>query len=757
MSLNQAGQGQEGKRWAWLTTLAVVLLLGFVLARAMMFEVDRDAGATVRGAGPITSLGMDLLCCVPALLVGLRRVVDRGYRLQLNWSQAIMGVLAVWMAASVLWAGDKFIAAASASHFIAGLVVLWSATQLIRSWLRVRLVVGLLVGLLLGQVCYGLMYRYSDVPNTAHFFDEHKAQILREHGWREGDFAATQFEKKLKSGEIMGFTASPNSYAAVLVLLSVVGMGWILQHWSEREAGETDWAIGLVGIVVALGLGTIVFTNSRTAMVTPVLAVLGFGALWLCRRWLHAHAGKAYWAGVGLVALAAAALIGHGLAHGNLIQDSLTFRWHYWVGSMRLFLHHPLRGVGWGNFGEHYLAYRLPVASEEIKDPHNLFVRFFTELGAVGGVLALAWLLRLWWELTRPTRPPAPPAELTNPGEPAGAGRAGRDTVLSAAASQRSPLGFLAVVIAGAYLITILASIDWANDSGYITMEVLRRILYFAALYIAATAATVRSLERPRWDPRAAPWMLYGLLIAAGLFLLHNQIDFSLFETGPLMVFALAAGSALGARGGGRPRPAAAEERPQRWPAAAGLAVAAVLWVGVGVFLFIPTAEAEQLLARADRAAQAGRHTEAAQLLVSAFDRQPMNGDYVFRASEEAARAHAAPAEVEDLLNQAIAADPFNMSYWLRRAQVESARPQPDRAAVERDYNQALALNPHDVSTHRSFAEVLEHWGQREAARAQYQAALAANAGMEAADARRLPERSVQEIEAKIASLGSGG
>jgi tetratricopeptide (TPR) repeat protein len=185
--------------------------------------------------------------------------------------------------------------------------------------------------------------------------------------------------------------------------------------------------------------------------------------------------------------------------------------------------------------------------------------------------------------------------------------------------------------------------------------------------------------------------------------------------------------------------------------------VAAVLWVGVGVFLFIPTAEAEQLLARADRAAQAGRHTEAAQLLVSAFDRQPMNGDYVFRASEEAARAHAAPAEVEDLLNQAIAADPFNMSYWLRRAQVESARPQPDRSAVERDYNQALALNPHDVSTHRSFAEVLEHWGQREAARAQYQAALAANAGMEAADARRLPERSVQEIEAKIASLGSGG
>src|SRR6516164_6488510 len=48
---------------------------------------------------------------------------------------------------------------------------------------------------------------------------------------------------------------------------------------------------------------------------------------------------------------------------------SLTIRWQYWVGATRLFMHHPWFGVGWANFGDSYLAFRLPLAVEYPKDP----------------------------------------------------------------------------------------------------------------------------------------------------------------------------------------------------------------------------------------------------------------------------------------------------------------------------------------------------------------------------------------------------
>jgi hypothetical protein len=49
---------------------------------------------------------------------------------------------------------------------------------------------------------------------------------------------------------------------------------------------------------------------------------------------------------------------------------------------------HPLLGVGPGNFQDYYTQFKLPEASEEIRDPHN----FLLEVWATGGTLALVAL-----------------------------------------------------------------------------------------------------------------------------------------------------------------------------------------------------------------------------------------------------------------------------------------------------------------------------------------------------------------------------
>src|SRR4051812_30265840 len=76
--------------WAQkLTQAAFVLAVAVVIARATMSEVVRDpfpitpgADPTPRAPGPTTSLVLNLLLCVPALLVLLRRVMDPEFRLR---------------------------------------------------------------------------------------------------------------------------------------------------------------------------------------------------------------------------------------------------------------------------------------------------------------------------------------------------------------------------------------------------------------------------------------------------------------------------------------------------------------------------------------------------------------------------------------------------------------------------------------------------------------------------------------------------
>jgi hypothetical protein len=746
--------GEQGASFSWLTAIAFVLMLCVVAARAMMLEADHDLSSTVRGAGATSALILDLLCALVALVPVARRVLEKGYRLRLNWSHAAIGLIALWMGLSVIWAGDRFSAMMGASHFIAGLCLLFAASQLVRSWTRLRLVTAILIGLLGAQICNGMMYRFSEWPGTVAYFEQNKPEILRQHGWQAGDFAARQFERKLKSGEVMGFTASPNSYAALLVMLAVVAMGWLIQRWSEREG--QDWAIiALVALATVAGLGMIGFTFSKTGAVTPVLAVLVFLAMWLWGRRLHARAKAAFWIGAALFVAGAGAVIGHGLAHQSLVIDSMTFRWRYWVGSWRLFEHHPWLGVGWDNFGQHYLRFRLPIASEEIKDPHNFLVRFLTELGVVGLVLAVAWMARLWWELTRPTMPPLPSASPEESVEQAGSRLAIRERQagsLSHGLPRRQYLlGWLLVVVGGAFAINIAAAIDWTQwdrSGSYIVLELMRRGIYFAVMYILATAAAVRSLEVPQWDRRAAPGMLMGLVIAAGLFLLHNLIDFSLFETGPMMVFMLVVGAALGARSATY-RPGGVAPSLARPIAVVSLAVAALLWLAAVLFVFIPTADAERLAAEAQAAAETHHFGQAADLMNAAFARQPLNGGYAFEASQMRQRGGAPIGLAIDDLDRAITADRFNTGYYIQRAELELRQPVPDRARAEADFRRALEQDPNDIPNHLRLAHLLEQWNEPAAARGQYQAALRINDALEPGDPRRLSPAQVGEIKEK--------
>src|SRR2546427_13308797 len=85
-----------------LTQAAFVITIALIIARALMPEILRDAmeavpggDTTPRGAGPATSLVLDLICWIPALLVLVRTIIEKDYVIRLRLSHVLFALLAL--------------------------------------------------------------------------------------------------------------------------------------------------------------------------------------------------------------------------------------------------------------------------------------------------------------------------------------------------------------------------------------------------------------------------------------------------------------------------------------------------------------------------------------------------------------------------------------------------------------------------------------------------------------------------------------
>ena len=228
----------------------------------------------------------------------------------------------------------------------------------------------------------------------------------------------------MASNEPWSTFALANSLAGFIVgpLVVVVGAG--LQNLVRRDGrGSRDGcALSWRAPVILVLLICLLLTKSRSACVG---AAVGGRLCWrggcavMCRPECWRLTGWRVWASSPVSSSAAS---GHrparsAGAHG--IDQIAAYRWEYWRGTWgvitdgaptsagpcarRLFW----AGVGPGNFGAHYVKYKLPQSSEEILDPHNMFL----EVWATAGVWALVALLAalgcgLWNLLVAPRRPP---------------------------------------------------------------------------------------------------------------------------------------------------------------------------------------------------------------------------------------------------------------------------------------------------------------------------------------------------------------
>jgi tetratricopeptide (TPR) repeat protein len=702
-----------------LTQLALLLVIVLVIARATINEILRDPfeaapgqAYTPVGPGPAVSLVLSLMCFVPALLVLARRVLDPEYRLARVWSPLVWVGLGVFALVSTAWASDRFAAAVHATTFAAAGAIAWAAAQTVRSWARFRLVSAVLAALLMVYLSQGIYYRQVELPDLQRTVERQKERILQERGFEPGSFAATQFLQRITSGEMVGFGASPNSYAACLVMLGLVGLGVVVQGVRDkRDAVLLVLPVAAVALTVYVGL----FTRSRTAALTPVVGV-ALVAMAIALRPLAARFRKGlFLAGVGGFTLAAAGVVVYGLQTNSLPGDSLNFRWRYWVASWELFQEHLARGVGYANFGASYLAHRLPAAAEEIRDPHNLFVRFACELGLAGVAACVLWLLATTWEASRPALSPVPKTR----GLPVGA----------------IPLALAATA---ATFINVVASVDFSADWAFVTIEMFKRLMFLGVMIVGGSTLLIASRNSAAADDR--PGQLLPLFFAAGAFafLLHNLIDFAIFEPAPMVLSALLVGALLGVRAPDGDRVSASRlARP-----AAGVAVVVLACMLIAAFtrFVFPVLLAEGRARLGDQLLREDRATSAAAAFEQAFATVPYNGHYASRAARAHMFARGDLGRVRALLDAASNADPMAIRPLLDRARLETQLPADlgDLASADRCFRRALELNPNEVVIRLDLASLLERLGKAEDAREQIRTALRYDDLLDAAEPKRL-------------------
>jgi O-antigen ligase len=189
---------------------------------------------------------------------------------------------------------------------------------------------------------------------------------------------------------------SPNSVGLYLGRVLPVLVAVPLFGASHRRRIAYGLALAPVGLAIVLS-----FSKGALLLGVP-LSLLALGAL-AGGRWL--------WASLGAVAAGALATVPllrtpRFAALFDAGKGTLFLRLHLWRSSWKMFLDHPVLGVGPDNFLYHYRSrYILPAAWQEpdLSQAHNVPLDYATRAG-VFGLAAGTWLQVAFWRLTLPLR-----------------------------------------------------------------------------------------------------------------------------------------------------------------------------------------------------------------------------------------------------------------------------------------------------------------------------------------------------------------
>jgi len=480
-------------------------------------------------------------------LIASAAILVRGWRRQRGggWVLAGLGGLMLAVALSVSAAGEQRPALNAGFSLLIAVLAGAALVQVMRApWMpRLLLAATLASGATMATKC--ALWKAYEHHDTMAAWAEYKPQ-LEAAGHDLSAPTVINFERRLQSGEAIGYQSHPNVTGSFLMMWLLTAAG-VCAAWlaAGRAAVGVDRSAALLfcaALSLMLGIG-LWYTQSLGAFVALAGGLLLLIALGFLRRRVALRPGRALAVLVGVYLAQIAGGTTYGVAHG-FRHPSLAFRWQYWTAGAQVFLDAPLTGVGRLNFGDAYLQHKAAASPEEVRDPHNLWLSLLVELGPLG--LAAGSIL-LFGSITAVFR-------RMNGQIEGGAAQSAISVGQVTAAMLAVPLTHF---IFSGRVEGSATGLLWAFE--------------FAAVWLVCFAVITRLVDLLPDSNAARGWLLAGIAAALLAALIHGLIDFALLTVGGLYLFVTLLAAAIAFR----PPPAAQPAPHRKWL----VAVAAILLV----------------------------------------------------------------------------------------------------------------------------------------------------------------------------------
>lgn len=524
---------------------------------------------------------------------------------------------------------------------------------------------------------------------------------LRKYGISIQDRTARELlQRRINSTEPFGPFALANTFAGLLAAFLLIAAGGVIGGLLERHG----WPM-LLGPGIALGLllYCLLLTKSRTAWVGALAGIVFWltarGGLWNKRGFV--------WITGGVVTAAfavAAVTVAGGLDRETISEStkSIQYRLEYWTASVHMLAERPALGTGPGNFRQHYLAYKLPGSSEEIRDPHNALL----DVWANGGLIGLIGLLIMLGAAAMKIVPV--------------------ETYASESTSNTARRESMAPWVIGSLGgILLVALVSWFFDDGLASRHYCVLVGTTIAMLMTTRAFGEWSIPRPT-------------VIAAAIALLVHLMGAGGIEMPAITQLVLILVVLVADFGKTPGDVSELEQTPRRAiTAIAGTAVALVLFGACLSTASLPVMTRDRLLAEARysresqrdfrRAARYYKEAAAADPFSPIPTRKLALRTYT-RFRTQAGNAAVLDSAIQQM-RYAIEMDPHHFSgYWhlgewlIQRSRLKNSREDAD-AGVQA-FEQAVARYPHHAKLLYNFAKRLHCLGRNNKAAAQAKAAL---------------------------------
>ena len=403
-----------GGIYAAFAAVVLVVLIGLGLAKpeiatlTVVFVIYSDLAAVVvrsHGVPKVLAISFFALLLLPVTYY----VVVRRERLRTDRVFVLMLLyLAVQVASAVSARDGTHSLQVIASFVTEGVAVYFLLLNSVRTPATLRRCLWMMIaaGLLLGSVSIiqNRTYRHSsDFGGLALT----RSNTTQEQSVVSSDSSDPASDTRQRA---LGPIGDANFYAQIMVVLLPIA---ILRFWAERK-GRMRW-LGLAAAVPILG--AIVLTFSRGAAV----AVAFFGVSLVVLRYMKArHAVIAAIAAIIIVAM----LPEYGSRITSLMQmrspglrsadASIQERTTIYLSGFRIFLDHPVLGVGVGQAPEYLPEYSNYNGHSRLRrkmGAHNMYLESLAETGLLGFCILMTiagvavtrlWRVRKYWQVRNP-------------------------------------------------------------------------------------------------------------------------------------------------------------------------------------------------------------------------------------------------------------------------------------------------------------------------------------------------------------------